>query len=141
MPRAVLVRLSSFLLVVAGTFGTAYGVGSKLPGNPESEPHTHGPAMPSPVPPGFEVDGYVLVNDQSQPSDSSPTFYIKGPDGQRVTDFTEAQGAPLHVVLIRFDLSGFEHLVPEINRRRFVRGSRSASPASGTSSSTRSPPT
>ena len=115
MPRAALVRLSSFLLIVAGTFGTAYGVGTKLPGNPESKPHTHGPAKPSPVPPGFEVDGYVLFNDQSQPSDSSTTFYIKGPDGQRVTDFTETQGAKLHVILTRFDVSGFQHLVPDIN--------------------------
>ena len=114
MPRAVFVRLSSFMLIVAGTFGTAYGIGSKLPGNPESKPHTHGPVAPSPVPPGFEVDGYVLVNAQSQPTPSAATFFIKGPDGQRVTDFTEAQGAKLHVVLIRFDVSGFEHLVPDI---------------------------
>jgi hypothetical protein len=115
MPRAALVRLSSFLLIIAGTFGTAYGVGSKLPGNPESKPHTHGPVAPSPVPPGFAVDGYVLVNSQSQPTDSGVTLFIKGPDGLRVTDFTAAQGAEVHVVLTRFDVSGFEHLVPEIN--------------------------
>jgi hypothetical protein len=114
MPRVVLVRLASFLLIIVGTFGTAYGVGSNLPGNPESKPHTHGPVAPSPVPAGFEVDGYVLVNAQSQPSTSSPVFYIKDRDGRRVTDFTEAQGAPVHVVLIRFDVSGFEHLDPEI---------------------------
>ena len=115
MPRAVLVRLSSFLLIVAGTFGTAYGIGTKLPGNPESKPHTHGPAKPSPVPPGFEVDGYVLVNAQSQPTPSAATFFITGPDGQRVTDFTETQGARMHAILIRFDVSGFEHLVPDIS--------------------------
>jgi hypothetical protein len=114
MPRAALIRLSSFLLVLAGTFGTAYGVGNKLPGNPESKPHTHGPAKPSPVPPGFEVDGFVLVNAQSQPTPSAATFYIKAPDGQRVTDFTDAQGAKVHAVLIRFDVSGFEHLVPGV---------------------------
>ena len=115
MPRASLVRLSSFLLILAGTFGTAYGLGTKLPGNPESKPHTHGPAKPSPVPPGFAVDGYVLVNAESQPTTGAATFFIKGPDGQRVTEFTEAQGALLHVVLIRFDVSGFEHLHPDIN--------------------------
>jgi hypothetical protein len=114
MPRAALIRLASFVLVIAGTFGTAYGVGRKLPGNPESKPHTHGPVKPSPVPPGFEVDGYVLVNDQTQASTSATSFYVKGPDGQRVTDFTGAHGSKLHVVLIRFDLSGFEHLHPDI---------------------------
>ena len=115
MPRAALVRLSSFLLIVAGTFGTAYGIGRKLPGNPESKPHTHGPVKPSPVPPGFEVDGYVLINDETQPSNSAATFHIEGPDGQRVTEFADAQGAPLHVVLIRFDVSGFEHLHPDVD--------------------------
>ena len=114
MPRTALVRLSSFLLVVAGTFGTAYGIGRKLPGNPESKPHTHGPVKPSPVPPGFEVDGYVLINDENQPTASAATFHIKAPDGQRVTNFTQAQGAKVHVVLTRFDVSGFEHLVPDV---------------------------
>jgi hypothetical protein len=115
MARATLIRLASFVLVIAGTFGTAYGVGRKLPGNPESKPHTHGPVQASPAPPGFEVDGYVLVNDQSHSSASATTFYIKAPDGQRVTDFTESHGSKLHAVLIRFDLSGFEHLHPDIN--------------------------
>jgi hypothetical protein len=115
MARTALVRLCSFLLILAGTFGTAYGIGRKLPGNPESKPHTHGPVKPSPVPPGFEVDGYVLVNAESQPTSGAVTYFIKGPDGQRVTEFTEAQGAKMHVILIRFDVSGFEHLVPDIN--------------------------
>jgi hypothetical protein len=114
MARAALIRLASFVLVIAGTFGTAYGVGRKLPGNPESKPHTHGPVKPSPVPPGFEVDGYVLVNDQSHSSTSATTFHINGPDGTRVTDFTDAQGAELHVVMTRFDDSGFEHLQPDV---------------------------
>jgi hypothetical protein len=114
MARATLIRLASFVLVIAGTFGTAYGVGRRLPGNPESKPHTHGPAPVSPVPPGFEVDGYVLVNDQSQSSASTTTFHIQGPDGQRITDFTDAQGAKVHVVMTRFDVSGFEHLHPDI---------------------------
>lgn len=114
MHRAALIRLLSFVLVIAGTFGTAYGVGRKLPGNPESRPHTHGPQKPSPIPPGFAVDGYVLVTDATQPSAASMALHIKGPDGQRVTDFTEVHGSKLHVVLIRPDLSGFQHLHPEI---------------------------
>ncbi len=115
MHRAALVRLVSFVLVVAGTFGTAYGVGRKLPGNPESRPHTHGPEKPSPIPPGFAVDGFVLVTDATQPSAASMALHIKGPDGQRVTDFTEVHGSKLHVVRIRPDLSGFQHLHPEIS--------------------------
>jgi hypothetical protein len=115
MHRPALVRLAAFVLVIFGSFGTAYSVGRRLPGSAESKPHTHGPIKPSLVPPGFEVDGYVLVNDSNQPSKSATGLHINGPDGQRVTDFVEAQGSKLHVVLIRFDLSGFEHLHPEIN--------------------------
>jgi hypothetical protein len=61
MNRATFIRLGSFALVLGGSFGTAYGIGTKLPGNPESKPHTHGPAQPSLIPPGFTADGYVLV--------------------------------------------------------------------------------
>jgi hypothetical protein len=114
MHRTALTRLAAFALVIFGSFGTAYSVGRRLPGSAESKPHTHGPLKPSPVPPGFEVDGYVLVNDSNQPSKSATGLHINGPDGQRVTDFVESHGAKLHVVLIRFDLSAFEHLHPEI---------------------------
>jgi hypothetical protein len=114
MSRAALVRLASFALVIAGTFGTAYGVGRKLPGNPESRPHTHGPQARSPIPPGFAVDGYVLVTDATQPSAASMALHIKGPDGKRITEFPEVHGSKLHVVVIRPDLSGFQHLHPDI---------------------------
>jgi len=113
MARTALVRLAAFALVLLGSFGTAYGLGRRLPGNPESKPHTHGPAKPSPVPPGFHSDGYTLVTEATQPSTASVALHIDGPDGAQVADFTEAQGAILHVVLIRFDDSGFEHLTPE----------------------------
>lgn len=115
MTRPIAVRLIAFVLVIAGTFGTAYGVGRKLPGNPESTPHTHGPAVASPVPPGFAVDGYVLVTEANQPSATALALHVTGPDGQRVTDFAEAHGSKLHVVLIRPDLSGFQHVHPTID--------------------------
>ncbi|HEY0519324.1 MAG TPA: hypothetical protein VGC84_07505 [Ilumatobacteraceae bacterium] len=111
MHRAAFIRLASFVLVIAGTFGTAYGVGRKLPGNPESKPHTHGPVKPSLVPPGFTSGGYVLIN-ESTSTKASVGLHIDGPDGARVTQFVDANGSQLHVVLIRFDDSGFEHLRP-----------------------------
>jgi len=112
MARSALVRLLAFVLVLFGTFGTAYGLGRRLPGNAESKPHTHGPAEPSPVPPGFHSDGYTLVTEATQPSATSMALHITGPDGAQVTRFVAEQGAAVHVVLIRFDASGFEHLTP-----------------------------
>ncbi|MEY2523748.1 MAG: hypothetical protein QOJ66_2313, partial [Ilumatobacteraceae bacterium] len=93
MTRAALVRLVAFVLVIAGTFGTAYGLGRRLPGNPESKPHTHGPVKPSLIPPGFAVDGYVLIAESNQPSASLHALDVNGPDGQRITTYTAAQGA------------------------------------------------
>jgi hypothetical protein len=113
MNRATFIRLGSFALVLGGSFGTAYGIGTKLPGNPESKPHTHRPAQPSLIPPGFTADGYVLVLESNQTS-SALALHIDGPDGERITDFTEQHGSKLHVVLIRPDLSGFQHIHPEI---------------------------
>jgi hypothetical protein len=112
--RAALVRLVAFVLVIAGTFGTAYGLGRRLPGNPESKPHTHGPVKPSLIPPGFAVDGYVLIAESNQPSASLHALDVNGPDGQRITTYTAAQGAKLHVVMTHPDLSGFVHLTPDL---------------------------
>lgn len=114
MNSAAVTRLAAFVLVIAGSFGTAYGIGRKLPGNPESKPHTHGTVVADPVPPGYTVDGYVLVTDADQPSTSALTLHVTGPDGRRVTEYTEAHGSQLHVVLIRPDLSGFQHVHPDI---------------------------
>jgi hypothetical protein len=35
MARAAFVRLLAFVVVLFGTFGTAYGLGRRVPGNPE----------------------------------------------------------------------------------------------------------
>lgn len=115
MQRAAAFRLAAFAFVISGTFGTAYGLGQKLPGNPESRPHTHGAAAANPVPPAFAVDGYVLVTEASQPSTAALALHVNGPDGNRVTDYIEAHGSKLHVVLIRPDLSGFQHVHPDIS--------------------------
>ena len=114
MTRAALVRLVAFVLVIAGSFGTAYGMGRRLPGNPESKPHTHGPVKPSLIPPGFTVDGYVLVAESNQPSASLHALHVNGPAGQRISQYIEAQGAKVHVVVIHPDLSGYQHLTPDI---------------------------
>jgi len=107
-------RLGAFLLVLLGTFGTAYAVGEKLPGHNHSG-HTHGPG--SVVPPGFESNGYRLVTDSVKGADGEPrllTFHLEMTDGMRVTEFAENHGALLHTIVVRPDLSGFQHLHPDI---------------------------
>ena len=110
------VRLSSFALVLAGTFGTAYAIGERLPGHNHSSrgvTHGHNPGGPTaPMPPGFEMNGYQLVTEQI--GDGSATFHLRRSSGETVTDFAMAHGALLHTVLIRPDLSGFQHIHPTI---------------------------
>ena len=108
-------RLGAFLLVLLGTFGTAYAIGEKLPGHDHSgHNHTHGPT--DLVPPGFENNGYRVVTDGIETNGTTrvATFHLEMTDGMRVTNLPESHGARLHVVLVRPDLSGFQHIHPEI---------------------------
>lgn len=110
-------RLAAFGLILVGSFGTAYGVGEKLPGHAHSgsadgHAHTHGPATL--MPPSTSDRGYQLVAKADSPGGTSVAFRLQGPDGQSVTSFTEAHGALLHTVLIHPDLSGFQHIHPTI---------------------------
>ena len=75
-------RLGAFLLVLLGTFGTAYAVGEKLPGHNHGG-HTHGPG--SVVPPGFESNGHRLVTertDELEPADGAGRLALGELDGR-----------------------------------------------------------
>lgn len=125
-------RLGAFTLLLAGTFGTAYAAGEQLPGHShtstddhagddhatddhvgEEDSHEHSEMdMGGPVPAGSESGGYQLVNDGV--SDGLARFHLNGEDGATVTNFTEAHGAVLHTIIIRRDLSDFNHVHPTI---------------------------
>lgn len=113
--RTTGVRLGSFALILAGTFGTAYALGERLPGHNHSagstHSHSHNTAT-SPIAAGFEMNGYQLITESIDAA--SATFHLRDPNGDAVTEFSRAHGALLHAVLIRPDLSGFQHVHPEI---------------------------
>lgn len=110
-------RLLAFLFVLLGVFGTAYALGEKLPGHDHSgggHDHSHSAVL---VPPGYEYGDYRLVTDSISGGGGEPrtlTFHLEMTDGMRVTDFEVAHEALLHTVLIRPDLSGFQHIHPSI---------------------------
>jgi hypothetical protein len=69
------------------------------------------------MPPGFESGGYRLITDGIAGAGGLPrtaTFHLEMSDGMPVTEFTEVHGALLHVVVVRPDVSGFQHIHPEI---------------------------
>lgn len=84
----------------------------------ESVPHTHGP-MPGMT--GAEVGGlsissagYTLVPRETayKTGQATLTFAVTGPDRKPVTDFAVVHDKPMHMVVARRDLSGYQHLHP-----------------------------
>jgi hypothetical protein len=109
-------RLAAFLLVLLGTFGTAYAVGEKLPGHSHGHTHTHNTTL---VPPGFSSGKYQLITGQlTIAADGSRTvhFRLETLAGKPVTTFDLVHGALLHLAVVRPDLSGFQHLHPTIEK-------------------------
>ncbi|HAP74711.1 MAG TPA: hypothetical protein DCR14_01345 [Acidimicrobiaceae bacterium] len=114
----VATRLGAFALVLVGAFGTAYAVGEKLPGHShtgntdDGHGHSHDSdgAISTLRVPTPSMDGYELVTDAI--TADQVTFHLTDPSSQRVTEFTEVHEADGHVMVLRPDLSGFQHLHP-----------------------------
>lgn len=125
-------RLGAYGLVLAGLFATAYAVGEALPGHQHGTSaagHTHDTATDSssgtdmagmpgmdgtPVPVdqlalSSSASGYRLVIDAQ---DASSISFHLDQGGRPVTEFTEQHDALLHLLLVRRDLTGFQHLHP-----------------------------
>ncbi len=63
-------------------------------------------------------DGYQLALEQrSLPAGTSVPlrFRIVGPDGAPVIDYTTAHEKDLHLIVVRRDLSGYQHVHPELD--------------------------
>ena len=78
---------------------------------------TAGASQDSFLPGGLAVsqDGYTLQLARTVQTTGKPgrlQFAIAGPDGQRVTEFTPEHDKELHLIVVRRDLTGFQHLHP-----------------------------
>ncbi|GAB2691453.1 hypothetical protein [Thalassiella azotivora] len=125
------VRLVAYVAALAVAFAAALGLGAAL--DPlAAEPPAHADAAdgghatgPEPgadaaatEPPGgllVAQDGYRLdlVADVVPAAASADlAFRVLGPDGEPVTAYTEAHEKDLHLVLVRRDLSGYQHVHP-----------------------------
>ncbi|MFC5745389.1 hypothetical protein [Actinomadura rugatobispora] len=77
-----------------------------------------GGAGPVPsAPSGLQIseDGYTLVRTMSEIPPGERTefgFMLLGPGGLPVTGFTPVDGARLHLLVMRRDLAGYQHLYP-----------------------------
>lgn len=128
-------KLAAFGALSVSVFAAALGVGAAVgPVDTPDRPTAHAPSPDgthdmtggddmlamdhtATTPGGLETSraGYTLV-----PSDTTLDagdavayrFTIDGPDGQPVTDFVDEHDKELHLILVRRDLSGYQHLHP-----------------------------
>ncbi|MEU8118817.1 hypothetical protein AB0C21_08910 [Spirillospora sp. NPDC049024] len=128
-------RLGAYAVGLAVVFGGAAGVGKivgPVGGKAEMASHETGgghgagggehggggrESAASQVPGGLQVseDGFTLVPQRTVLSPGEKTdfrFTINGPDGKPVTGFKPLHGKLLHLIVVRRDLSGFQHLHP-----------------------------
>ncbi|GAA3221785.1 hypothetical protein GCM10017691_07130 [Pseudonocardia petroleophila] len=130
------VRLAGYATALALVFGVAFGVGSAVGEPPAGVPavaahtsdaHGHAPDRPGPDGSGAadaRTDGlaatsagYTLVPAVDTLVPGTPgeyAFTVTGPDGAPVTAYDVEHERPLHLIVVRRDAAGFQHLHPTL---------------------------
>jgi hypothetical protein len=124
-------KLAGFALGLVAVFGAAVGIGHSVgpvgtadgaaaAGHDMAADGPHDAAAPGRLPAkGLLVsqDGYTLAlaADVLPAGPTTPvTFRILGPDGSAVTAFDESHDKDLHLIAVRRDLTGFQHVHPAL---------------------------
>ncbi len=127
-------KLGGFTLGLLAAFGAAAGIGNAVgPIGPAGDDAPHdGGAHTSPstgatadsaaaeeLPGGLMISqhGYTLDLDGAglPAGPATPVaFRILGPDGQALTDYDTSHDEDLHLIAVRRDLTGFQHVHPEL---------------------------
>ncbi|MGY1643696.1 hypothetical protein ACI782_21535 [Geodermatophilus sp. SYSU D00703] len=133
-------KLGAYTLGLAAVFGAATGLGSVVgpvgaaaddTAGHDTAPHgetlaespldTSGQASAAGtrLPGGLQVseNGYTLDAAGSVPAGAATpvSFRVLGPDGQPVTAYDTAHDEDLHLIAVRRDLTGFQHVHPELS--------------------------
>jgi hypothetical protein len=125
------VRLAAYAVGLVAVFagsaaaGTVVGPVGAAPrdhaGTDGAAHNQHGDAnKPVEAPKGLQVsqDGYTLVPALTSLPSAKPSTYafrIAGPDGKPVTRYTPTHDKQLHLIVVRRDLDGFEHVHPTMS--------------------------
>ncbi|KRB77692.1 hypothetical protein ASE01_05680 [Nocardioides sp. Root190] len=124
-------RLAGFAVAAAAVFGIALLLGRAIgPVDTDAAAHdtvhdaSHEADESAPraakIPGGLMVsqDGYTLalVDDRAEPGTEVPvSFTITGPDGELVTAYDVQHEKKLHLIVVRRDFSGFQHVHPTLS--------------------------
>ncbi|MCF6506282.1 hypothetical protein E9549_02505 [Blastococcus sp. MG754426] len=121
-------RIAAFAVGLVAVFGAAVGVGSAVGpvgtvggstgGGHGDGGHAAAPA-PATVPGGLQVsqDGYTLALASGTAAAGPSTevaFRVLGPDGSPVTAYETDHDVDLHLVAVRRDLTGYQHVHPDL---------------------------
>jgi hypothetical protein len=121
-------KVVGFLIALAAVFGIALGIGKLV--DPASEPaathdghdsSTAKPAEEDAEPPGglmTSQNGYTfsLADQQARSGrDVDVSFTIDGPEGKPVTEYDVEHEKRLHLIAVRRDFTGFQHVHPELS--------------------------
>jgi len=129
----VTTKLLGFLAALVAVFAGALGLGTTIGPigtAPADDPHAAmamdaepagEAAAPAGLPKGLMVsqNGYTFRLDRptASPGTAVPiSFTIEGPDGTPVTEFDEEHEKELHLIAVRRDFTGFQHVHPEMDR-------------------------
>lgn len=123
-------KLAGYALVLVAAFGAALGLGSavgSIGSSPSAPEHAtmgmeHGADAGSAaeeIPGGLLVsqDGYTLeLGQKSLPVGPAVplAFRVLGPDGAAVTNYDVTHDKDLHLIAVRRDLTGFQHVHPAL---------------------------
>jgi hypothetical protein len=132
-------RVLAFVAVLVAAFAGAWGVGNAV--DPVGrEPVSHGHADDADatdegehgdagshatdgdhaaIPAGLQAtqDGYSLqlVTDRLRPGRREVAFMVHGPDGKPVTAYDVQHEKQLHLIAVRRDFTGFQHVHPQLD--------------------------
>jgi hypothetical protein len=113
---------AALAVLVAGTYfaGTAVGPMSEsspaavgAPAEHADDGHTTAAVAHDPGGLASTGDGYTLVPESTTLGSGTFAFRITGPDGSPVTGFDVVHDRQLHLVVVRRDATGFQHVHPE----------------------------
>jgi len=123
----VTAKLLGFLVALLAVFGGAVGIGRVVGPVATATAASHGEmdmgeseeGASARLPKGLMVsqNGYTfqLTKSTASPGTEVPVlFTIQGPDGRPATHFDEQHEKRLHLIAIRRDFSGFQHVHPEM---------------------------
>ncbi|HYO41202.1 MAG TPA: hypothetical protein VER39_16260 [Nocardioidaceae bacterium] len=127
-------RVAAFVVAIAAVFALAFGVGRVF--GPSNEPaavahDAHAVADEPEAPQGVSAEtealpgglmisqsGYTLTLDKSPVTPGravAVAFMITGPDGRPVTTYETEHEKQLHLIAVRRDFTGFQHVHPELS--------------------------